>query len=289
MAELTDREREARRNGLGASDAAGIFGFGYRTPFGVWADKVWGAEVKVTPWMQRGHDLEPIIASKFLATNQSDGSLQPGGRRDHPTIEWLYATLDYTADGGHPIECKAVDRFAAPDWGESGDPAGVPDHYELQLRQQVEVCGADHGIVAALFVETWELRTYALGRDPAITGLLLDGAEAFWLNNVVARVPPPITDPAKDWEALKSIPLEVERTVDLPADAADLVCEWRRARGERKAAEKVEKECKAELARLMDGAGTGRIGGQAAVTSTEHYRGTTLVRKLADRTDWRQE
>jgi len=289
MAELTDEERAARRDGLGASDAAGIFGFGYRTPFGVWADKVWGAEVTVTPWMQRGHDLEPIIAAKYAAAADA-GHFVPGMRTDHPEVEWLYATLDYRdINDGHPIETKAVDRFAAPDWGPSLDPDGVPDHYELQLRQQVEVTGSDYGIVAALFVETWELRWYRIEADPNVTALLLDGSEAFWLNHVVARVPPPITNPDKDWEALKSIPLDVERTVDLPTESADLVLEWRRARGERKAAAKVEKECKAELARLMDGAGTGRIDGEAAVTSSEHYRGKTLVRKLADRTDWRHE
>jgi putative phage-type endonuclease len=294
MAELTDEERAARRNGLGASDAAGIFQMGYRTPFGVWADKVWGHEERVTPMMQRGHDLEPIIARKVLERGIVD-ELRPGGMVGHTDLDWMFATLDFEASWvveTWPVECKVDESRWHPDkWGpDDSGPDGVPPHYLLQVQQQIEVLGSEAAIVAVLLADLWEVRTYTVPADPKVAELLIEGGDYFWHQHVEARVPPPITDPDRDWDALKSIPLDVEREVDLPDTAAGLVREWRTARDDRKAAEAVEKECKAELARLMDGAGRGLIGGGHAVTLSEHTRKTgTVVRKLTDVESWSED
>ena len=291
MPELTAADRERRRKGLGASDAAGIFGLGYSTPFSVWADKLWGHEVPTTPYMQRGHDLEPLVAAKF---EQRHGfTSRVGGHTPHPDVPWLFATTDYRTgrpDSGliAPLECKTDEAHWNPHkWGPDGDVDGVPDYIDLQVHQQIEVCRSSVAWIAVLLIDRWELRTYEIEPDPKVIDLLLEGAEAFWHDHVLARVPPPITDPAKDWNALKSVPLDVEREVELPADTADLVVEWRRARQDRVAAEAIEAEAKAEIARLMGGAGKGLIDGEHAVTASEHYRGSTLVRKLTDNNQWR--
>ena len=288
MAELTAAEIEARRYGMGGSDAGPVFGMGYGTPFSVWASKIWGHRLTVTPQMQRGHDLESLVAAKWV--DRTGIGADPGGRVDHPELDWLYATLDYDLECGEPLECKVTEaRFKGDEWGPDGDPTGLPGHYELQLRQQMECVGAETGHLAVLFVDTWELRAYQIEADPKVTGLLVDGLSVFWNEHVVERRPPPITDPAKDWEALKSIPLDVEREVDLPDVAGDLITEWRSARAEKKAAERVEKECKAELGRLLDGAGVGLVGGERAVTVAEYNRGSSIVRRMSDVKQWRTE
>lgn len=294
MAELTEAELDARRAGLGGSDMAGVFRLGFSTPFMVWASKVWGHRSDVTAMMQRGHDLEALIADKAAERRQL-GHLEQAGRIDHPDIDWLFATLDYRAApqflGAEPapLECKAIEhRFKGDEWGEDDSgAAGVPQHYQIQVQQQLAVTGAEAGLVAVLFVDTWELRTYEVPRDDSALDLMIRGGQHFWEHHVVGRVPPPVTDPDKDWDALKSVPLDAEQTIDLPPSAAELVTTWRSARDDRKAAEKIEKECKTELAKLMGGAGQGLIDGEHAVTLNRYAHGSSIRQVLKDQAGWK--
>lgn len=266
MAELTDEIRERRRGGLGGSDAPQVFDLGYGSTFSLWADKVWGSKDSTNQFQQRGHDLEPLIGEK-AAQRHGITDLFPGGWVDHPTIPWMFSNLDYTAeDGATLIECKAMDwQWGRHEWGDDGDPEGVPASIEIQGRHQMECTGAERCIIAVMFVDQWDFRTYELKPDADITDMILAGERAFWHDHVVAQVPPPVTDGPSAWDALRQLCSTPDRGVDLDEHAA-LVEEFVTVRETRLAAATHEKDLKAKIARLMADAELGRIADQIAVT-----------------------
>lgn len=280
MPELTSAEREERRRGLGGSDAPAVFDLGYGSPFALWADKVWGATRRVSTQMQRGHDLEPLIASK--TAERLDLALEPAaGRVVHPKRPWMAANIDYWTSNNRLVECKAsMWQHKGHEWGPDGDPEGVPAHIELQVRHQLDVTGSRRGWVAVLFVDTWELRLYPIEVDQTITDLLIDGEQRFWHDHVLTREPPPVTDPNSALEALTRLPVTSDY-VDLPEDEAlEMITALGRVSEVRLEAEKEEKRLKAELGRLLGDAKEGRIAGETAVTFKAQTRGSTTYRRL---------
>lgn len=266
---LTAEQLQRRRSGLGGSDAPAVFGHGFGDPFAVWVDKLWGYPRQATARMERGHDLEPLIAEK-AAARLGLRDLQPAGWVDHPNHDWMFANLDYTVDGGGVIiECKAPEyRDKGHEWGPDGDPEGCALHVELQVDHQLEVTGAELAVVAVLFVDTWELRTYPIKPDPDIQARLVDGEHRFWDEHVIAQVPPPITDTTSAWDAIRSIGTRPESSVDLPDAAAALIDEYLHARDHRLNLTKYEQHLRAQLARLMADNEHGFIDGELAVTFT---------------------
>ena len=138
MGELTAEILQRRRQGIGGSDCPQVFSQGYGGRFALWADKVWGSPHEPsTPFQQRGHDLEEMIAHK-AAAKLGISDIEPGGWVDHPEYEWMFSNIDWRKVGGEVLlECKATDlRYAPYDWGQDGDPEGAPLHIDLQARHQ---------------------------------------------------------------------------------------------------------------------------------------------------------
>lgn len=270
---LSDDERQWRRQGLGASDTAGVFQMGYRTPIGVWADKVWGDTESETALMRRGHDLEPLVAGRW--SEQTGRTCVRSGMTWSTRWEWLFATLDYwDPERGRPVECKVVDYWGAERWA-----GGPPAHVQIQAQQQAMVTGADATEVAALFVDDWELREWTIPADPAVASAILYGTETFWLDYVVARRPPPVTDPARDARALGAIPVDETRRVEVDAELVD---RWVAAKADERAAKTAAAEGRAALLAAMNGAGLGLVNGTHRITVTQHHRGATLITKLTE-------
>jgi predicted phage-related endonuclease len=279
--ELTRAEKAARRHGLGGSDAGPVFGYGYGTPFSVWCDKVYGAEVEVTPQMQRGHDLEPVVAELFTRKTGEPVKAMTGQHwSTSPGTPWLFATLDYRLRRGgiyrrEWLECKTAEwRYAGHEWGpDDSGPDGLPPRYLLQGHHQIAATGAARVIVAVLFVDTWDLRHYVIERDPTIAELLVEGERQFWEDHVLARVPPAISNPARDLEAARAIPVE-GGAAQLGEDDRRWLVQWADANAAVTAAEKEKAEAKAELVRLIGTTGQAEFDGRVAVTASYNKHGT---------------
>lgn len=286
--ELTPEEREARRGGLGGSDAGPVFGYGYQTPFGVWCSKVYGSEQTVTPMMQRGHDLEPVVADLF-SRKTGDQAYPAVGQEwsSDPATPWLFATVDYRLDTpGTWLECKTADWYRVKsEWGPDGSgPDGIPPAYLLQAHHQIAATEVDRVIVAVLFVDEWELRHYVVERDDTIRELLVEGERQFWETYVVERVPPPITHPAKDLAAARSIPV-TGGPVDLDASAREHLVAWAESNRAATAAKKLGDEAKAELVRLIGEGDGATLDGIEAVSASYNKRGGRTYRLLNKR-EW---
>lgn len=269
--ELTDNELEWRRHGLGASDIPCLFQMGFQTPIEVWAAKLWGHTVEVTPLMQRGHDLEPIVAAKWVA--ETGHEVTDGGMVWSLRCPRLFATLDYWAVGGWPLECKVVDYWAADGWDN-----GPPKRVVVQAHTQRLVTGAPKVTVAALFVDSWELRWWDIHPDPAVDTAIVRWATEFWDTYVVARRPPPVTAGEADGRALGLIPVEAGAEAELDGR---LVGEWRAAKAEAKEWGRRASEYRAEILAAMNGATKGLVDGTHTVTLSSHGQGgKTVVRLL---------
>lgn len=287
--ELTAEEREARRGGIGGSDVGPVHGVGYGTPFTVWVDKVYGWEQDVTPAMQRGHDLEHVVADLFTRKTGEPAWPWDEGQywsADHPR---MFATLDYLVETPDTwLECKTAEWSRQRHlWGPDEDPTGLPVYYDLQAHQQMIVTGAERVIVAVLFVDTWQLRHYVIDRDDELAGLIVANVERYWSTYVAALVPPPITQPSRDLEAATAIPL-LERVVELGPDGRRWVEQLADAKAAKSAAEADEKEAKAEIYRALGGATAGTVDGGPGVTVSEHDRNGSPVRRLLMDKRWRK-
>lgn len=267
MGVLTEADLERRRGGLGGSDAPKVFNIGYGSKYALWAEKFYGRPLnKMTSFQQRGHDLEPLVAAKVAERHGLD-ELVEGGWRDHPEHGWLFANTDYETDGGATlVECKVSDwRWKGHDWGDDGDPNGLPLYIDVQVHHQLEVARAERAIVGVLFADTWDCRTYEIKPDRDIEARIVDAEHQFWHDNVLAGVAPELGDPMSTWEALRLLTEEPGTSTELPTSAVALVDEYLAVKADRLTAEKTEKRLRAELAAVMGDNETGFIDGEPVV------------------------
>lgn len=225
---ITDSETreawlEVRRQGIGSSDIAQIMGV---SPYGGLFD-VWNAkhglvdEDPRSPQIVAGTYLEPTIA-EWWHDAHLDGveqlNMQRNGYRihHHPEFPWAIATPDYLLDDG-VVEIKNVGPYRGSDWGEAGDPDGVPDHVYLQVQWQLGVMQRSHAYVVAL-IGGWDLRSYPVTPDPATMESALEAARSF--RTSLAASEPPLPDGSTaSWRWLR------HRTTPVEPDAPPTVLE----------------------------------------------------------------
>ncbi len=260
---LTPDEIEARRNGIGGSDMPSLFGLGYRTAVEVWADKVYGVDQAPNALMVRGSDLEPLVADKW--SEQTGIEIEAAGMIWHPTEPLIFATLDYRpVDRPTEVgpECKVVDKWAEWKW-EDGPPLGV----QLQCQMQMAVTGATICYVAAMWLDLWEVRPYAVERDDTAIASAILWAGRFWEDHVLTMRPPPVTA-ARDAAALRWV---VERDDAEARVEPDTVARWAAAKATASAAKTEAETARAEILGALNGAKTG-VGpdGTVLVTARVH-------------------
>lgn len=213
----TPRWLRLRKTGIGASEAAAIFGdTEWGTPRAIWnAKRSDTIEDIGTDLMEFGHLAEPLVVS-FLQNHPERfafiGTVIPAeGLLQSIRWPWLLGTLDrqvITPLGQVvPLEIKSVNDFAAREWWEGGeesdDPFGegvgrgsrvvVPRKYQVQVQQQMAVTGAPFAYVAVWLGKT-RLELVRVERDEAfIQQYLVEKLGDFWNVNVVQGIAPPLT------------------------------------------------------------------------------------------------
>lgn len=103
---------EARRAGIGGSDAAAILGASpWATPLSVWADKQGlTAEKPDTIAMRFGRDAEEIVA-RWFAEDTGKTVARCNAILQHPEHPFMLANIDRQIRGERAgLECKAVER-----------------------------------------------------------------------------------------------------------------------------------------------------------------------------------
>lgn len=199
---------EARRQGLGASDAAAVCGVDpWRTPLSVYVDKTTpGYEIATNDRMLFGQLVEPVLIDEW-AQRTGRNIERDLPMRAHPDHEWMLATLDaWEIDEQAPVEAKTVwSHHAARKWQSPDEPyrLRVPDWYMLQVQHQIAVCGSSHAYVVALI--EGELESFRVDADPKLIDIVVTAERRFWTDHVLAGVEPAYTE-ADDLAAIYSPP-----------------------------------------------------------------------------------
>ena len=198
---MTAEWLEWRRNGIGASDVAGILGLSqWASPWSVWADKVGLSEPEdPTDAMQWGLYAERAVGPWF---QDRTGLIVAGEQTwcSHPEHDWMRCTVDgfvFESDADYidRAVCDAIGVLEIKTTGDSADSWAeqIPTHYQCQAQWQMAVTGLDRVWFAVLHAPFGRVRfeVYELERDEADIATLIDTAGAFWRDHVLTGTPPP--------------------------------------------------------------------------------------------------
>lgn len=195
---------QLRREGIGASDAAGVLGVGrpnWSSPVSVFTDKLLPVEEEEEggkEWLYWGKRLEPIIIEQFGIetgrTVEPDGALLRS--KKHPFMQCTLDARQWDTSG------HSSDIFPVLDWcplevKNSRFPiTEIPHDYWVQMQHQLAVTGCGQGAFAVLIMGSQFFWADVPRDDEFIDSVLLPTCEAFW-KVVENRGPTPPIDATK--------------------------------------------------------------------------------------------
>ena len=230
MAVMTDERADWltwRRNGIGASDVAGIIGLSpWASPFSVWASKVDDADDTTdSDAMEFGRRAEIMVAPWFADRT----GLHVAGeqaRCTHPADAWKLATVDgFVYDGPNStdplgvLEIKTTGE-SAEDWA-----AEVPVHYRCQATWAMHVTDLPQCWFAVLHLAFGRPRfeVYTFTRDADEEAFVVDHCARFWHDHVTTGTPPAVDSHKATTDALRAHWPTAEGIVDADATTRRLI------------------------------------------------------------------
>lgn len=250
---------EARRNGIGGSDAAAVAGqTPYSSPLSVYYNKIGQLEDKEsTEGMRQGKDIEEYVASRFTELTQKrvrkcNFILRS---KKHP---FMLADLDRVIDGEDAIlECKTslnYDRYTF-----EGDD--YPMSWHCQCLHYMAVTGAEKCYIAVLvFGRMFRVIEIARKDYEDDIAALIALESTFWNKNVIKRIPPEVDGNNATSTALTAIyPKDNGESIDLMGYEKTLerLAEIKREMATLSAE---EEQCKNEIKAVLGEASTGEYG-----------------------------
>lgn len=180
---------EARRKGIGGSDAAAVCGLNpYKSPLEVYLEKIGEIDSpEDNDAMYWGRKLEDIVAREFsertgLKVRRVNSILT------HKEFPFILGNLDRIIiannEGPGVLECKTSSAYSLKNWGEE-----VPPMYQLQVQHYLAVTGYKYGYVAVL-IGGRVFRYFRVDRDEDLIANLIKIESDFWHNHVLAGVMP---------------------------------------------------------------------------------------------------
>lgn len=179
----------ARRMGIGGSDAAAIVGLNqYITSYALWADKTGRLpEQEENEAMRQGRELEDYVAKRFAEQT----GLKVRRRNQiikNDAYPFALANIDRDVVGERAgLECKTTTSLNMKRF-RNGD---FPAHYYVQCVHYLAVTGYDRWYLAVLIFGT-DLKIFTIERDEDEIKALMDAERSFWETYVVPDVPPPV-------------------------------------------------------------------------------------------------
>ncbi len=257
---ITTWQRQQRRNQLGSSDVAALFGLNkFATAYDVWLEKTGQLEnEKENDAMALGNDFEPVILKRV------ERELGPLKRNQYRSAKERGLPLGSHIDAiviasGRPVEAKTSGIWwpVEETWGEPGTDQ-VPDRVLIQAH--VHMICSDTDLCHAPKMG-WGMKQdlYEVPRDEDMVRQICDYTSAWWQKHVVEGQTPA---GMPKLETVKRRIREADKSVALPED---LVRKWRRAV---KLGTKVEHLKEQALAAVLTALGDAEIGTCALGTVT---------------------
>ena len=288
---LKNREQwlKERKTGLGATDVATIIGAiipemkAFKTPLDVYMSKKGMAEpVKDSEALYWGRVLEPLIIERYEKDTGYVVSQTGQTIFRHPEFEHHSCSPDGLIINSNPergLEVKTAGRFGnLSDWGPD-DSDEIPLPYLVQIMWCMHVTGRKYWDVAALITGN-DYRVYHFEADPEMIQMLVEEADRFWNNHVLADIPPPPINTDERIQFLRRLhPVSDEKLIPAEQDHLDLAYEYAGIlieEGERK---KRKEEIKADLIEA--------IGGHDGLLTPDGKKITYKFGKPKKVTDWK--
>lgn len=190
---------EARRSGIGGSDAAAILGLDpWRSPVDIWRSKVAPAPPSDEEIFQfkLGHLLEPVIAGLYVEQTGNEVVSPNPEIVSHSLYPELAGSPDRLAiKAGRVVELKSEHQFADK-FGDAGSDQ-VPEHYVIQCMHYMALANLDRCDVAVLH-GGFKFATYQLQRDLEAEKSLVEQLREWWHAYVVKKIEPPL-DASEAW------------------------------------------------------------------------------------------
>jgi putative phage-type endonuclease len=192
---LSVEQKEQRKHGLGATDCAAVMGLSpYRTPCELWMIKTGRMEEEAILSDDRlhlRHAHEETISREY-ARRMNVKLRRVNQTVIHKRLPFMLCNLDRVVIGLRKIiECKSSSGFMRATWGESGTDE-APIAYMLQVQHQLACSEYDDADIAAL-IDIDDYRIFKQPRNEKVIQRIEDACEKFWVENVLADVPPPAT------------------------------------------------------------------------------------------------
>lgn len=189
-----------RSQGMGGSDIGCLFGVGFKTKVELYLEKAEGFDFHTDTRMRFGQLAERWVFEDYLTLTEAeevgDGDFLVRAADVPP---WVVVHPDFVAIRGDEmrgVEVKCVDPYQAAGFGEDGTDH-VPPTYQLQCQWYMYAYGAQWwDLVAQIGFD--EKRIFQLRRNDRLIALAKEGAERFWFDHIVPKIPPP---PGTSWEA----------------------------------------------------------------------------------------
>jgi putative phage-type endonuclease len=275
---MTPRDEwlEWRRQGIGASDIAGILGISpWASPWSVWADK--SGMLPPDPadeYMTAGRWLEAAIGPWFT----HETGLYVTGEQTwctHPKWPWVRATPDgFVVESEHSSIDDALGGLEIKILGGGKRWDTIPEHYQAQGQWQMLTTSLERVYFAVLMGRRLDI--HELKRDEADIAYMLDKAEQFWSGHVIDGVPPPIDGHDATLAALATLYPTADKKVTVAIDdVAGTLPMLAAAKAAKAAAEQDENAASAVLRWAMKDAYEGTVDGERAVTLGSQTRKTT--------------
>ncbi|HEY4598212.1 YqaJ viral recombinase family protein, partial [Corynebacterium sp.] len=263
----------ARATGIGGSDAAALTGdspYDDGTPWFVYQSKIdptFGEE-NANRAMDRGRRMEPIVCELF--EEETGLKTRRQGLHQSKANPVLLASVDRLTNDDGGLETKTSTTWTERTWPEDGS---CPPLYERQADHYLMVTGRTHWWVAALIIDTWQLRTWCIERNEERLEYLATVEDEFWKTYVGPRV-----EPELDWDRITNSEIEARfprvtedvLDIDPDADEAGVLFELYQRR-EKLAAEKKTvtgeyERVQTQLKAFAAGYGEIRVGGHTVFT-----------------------
>ncbi len=189
---LTSEQLQARKQGIGGSDAAAIAGLSrWKTALDIYLEKLDLAEPENIDGLDRvlfGKLLEPIVAQEYERRTGKVCCIEPN-TLIHPQYPWMFANIDRRITNDNAIlECKTASAYSRDEWGESGSDQ-FPDEYLLQCAHYAIVCDVPK-VELAVLIGGQNFRVYGYQRNQKLENRLIEMEHDFWHNHILKKIPP---------------------------------------------------------------------------------------------------
>jgi putative phage-type endonuclease len=177
--------KEARRGGIGGSDAAVVLGVSpWKTPLELYLEKRGeGPEVEENEYMRWGNLLEPVIRQRYADVTGMAVAV-PDEILKHPKHPFMIANVDGLLPD-RVLEVKT--SRTGQGWGEEGSDE-IPQPYLAQVTHYMSVTGRELADVAVLIGGS-DFRIFSVELDRELEHMMIEKEQEFW-KMVESETPP---------------------------------------------------------------------------------------------------